>query len=123
MNEDGIHQAIVIMCRWRLRKGAIMHHSPREALRGAKGIDLALSHSLQLGFPTLQFLWRGNSWFLDVKGKTGEITTAQRETMSQLRGQGFKGAFTRSLPDATKVLEHWGLLKMNGRKGRGFDNE
>ena len=65
---------------------------------------------LQPGWPDLQFLHKGRYFGMEVKTKTGRLSTAQRRMHSLLEEQGVSVAVVRSINDVLERANEWKLL-------------
>ena len=65
---------------------------------------------LQPGWPDLQFLHKGRYFGMEVKTKTGRLSTAQRRMHSLMEDQGISVAVVRSINDVLERCNEWKLL-------------
>jgi hypothetical protein len=66
------------------------------------------------GVPDICIVWRGVTYFLEMKALKGRVRTAQRVMMDRLRGAGAICEVARGLDAAIAQLEKWGLLRPAG---------
>lgn len=57
------------------------------------------------GWPDLQILWRGKSYFIELKAPRGVLADAQRATMLAIMRAGGKVAMAKSLDDVQEFLD------------------
>ncbi|ACF00831.1 nuclease [Rhodopseudomonas sp. AAP120] len=66
------------------------------------------------GVPDICIIWRGVTYFLEMKALKGRVRPAQHVMMARLRGAGAICAVAKGLHEAIAQLEKWGLLRPAG---------
>jgi len=69
----------------------------------------------QAGWPDLQFVFRGEVYFLELKTRKGTLSPSQRQVHAALLAQGARVDVARSLDEAIDVLTRWRLLRPSKR--------
>jgi hypothetical protein len=111
ISERQIHAATVDYLRLALRPGVVFHHSPNEGHRGWKAQRDIKSHGVHAGWPDLEILHDGKTYFVELKSTKGRLTTRQRQCHEQLKQAGFYVETCRSLDDVITCCQSWGLIK------------
>lgn len=108
--EDRIHRAILEYLRTvlpRPRAGPI--HYPAGGLR-KKGVAGKMKGLGQVaGVPDLIWWLPTGSFAFEVKTDTGRLSPAQRAFISDLESVGVRVAVVRSIDDARRALNEWGI--------------
>jgi len=65
---------------------------------------------LHPGWPDLQFIHKGRYYGMEVKTKTGRLSSSQRRMHSSMEEQGISVAVVRSINDVLERANEWKLL-------------
>lgn len=111
------HKIQVSIIRWlrAVMPHALVQHSRNEhGKRGTAGMIAAQTQraaGVMPGFPDLIVLPYANvgPFFLEVKSKTGSVTSVQTQVHAMLRGLGYKVAVVRSIDDVRAFLTAEGI--------------
>jgi len=71
------------------------------------------SLGVRSGWPSIQILWRGQSYFIIVKEIDGDLTASERSVFGRLEAAGAEIAVTFGLEPALMQLARWGLIRGN----------
>lgn len=107
--EAELHEQVIDWLRVALPRDALVHHSPNEGKRGFRAQADLKKTGVQAGMPDLMICWRGDTYFLELKTRTGKVSAAQADVAQQLMDTGFKVAVLRNLPAVDACLRDWGL--------------
>ena len=75
-SERALHASVVEHLKYVLRPGVVVHHSPNEGRRGWKAQRDIKSHGTLAGWPDLEILHQGQTYFVEIKTLKGRITPA-----------------------------------------------
>lgn len=110
--EAGIQVAIVRYLRLQL-PGAAIHASPNGAhIAGTetqKAIQIAKlkAAGMMIGWPDLEVIYKGHSWFFEVKQRRGVVKPEQIEVGRMLEANGARWAVVRSVEDVAACVREW----------------
>ena len=110
LSERDLHAGVVEYLKLVLVSDAVMHHSPNEGRRGWKAQRDIKTHGTKAGWPDLEILHRGNTYFVELKSAKGRLTTRQKQCHEQLRQAGFCVETCRSLNEVIICCQKWGLI-------------
>jgi len=110
ISERRIHAATVDYLKLALRPGVVFHHSPNEGRRGWKAQRDVKSHGVHAGWPDLEILHNGKTYFIELKSLKGRLTARQKLCHEQLIHAGFYVKICRSLDDVVVCCRNWGLI-------------
>lgn len=93
-----------------LPAGAMIHHSHNEGRRTKRDAGLAKAMGQRAGFADLIILWRGTTYFIEFKSRTGKQSPAQKEFEADVVATGFPHyEIVRSIEQLVGVIRAWGL--------------
>lgn len=108
-DELELQAAVMTFLGWALPPDAIANHSPGEGKRTRRAqADLRRS-GYQAGWPDIEVIWRGRGIFIELKGKRGVLSAAQRETRRRLIYCGCEVCLCRSVPEVEQALREIGI--------------
>jgi VRR-NUC domain len=104
--EADAQRAIVQALRFVLLQGTIVHHSVNEVTAGDRRSRarqaILVGMGVHPGFADLIVLSQGRVLFLEVKGKTGQLSPAQKTFRDAVQAQGFAWALM-----CAPSMTHW----------------
>tara|TARA_B100000315_G_scaffold246118_1_gene273036 strand:+ start:1139 stop:1498 length:360 start_codon:yes stop_codon:yes gene_type:complete len=108
--ERDLHAGVVEYLKLVLLPGAVLHHSPNEGKRGWKAQRDIKSHGTKAGWPDLEILHHGKTYFVELKSSKGRLTPRQKLCHEQLQQAGFHVETCRSLDEVLTCCQKWGLI-------------
>jgi hypothetical protein len=89
---------------------AVAHHSPGEGKRSKRAQGLLKRSGYKRGWPDIEIIWKGRSYFIEMKTPTGVVTPDQRLMHSRLLRCGAVGVVVcRSVPAVEQELRAFGI--------------
>lgn len=110
ISENQLHTNVAMFLDLSLPNGALWQHSMNEGKRGAVYQAKLKSHGVRAGWPDIQVVYEGRSYFIELKRpaspgrRKGELTTAQKSMHAQLLDAGAQVAVCYSLGDVQDFL-------------------
>lgn len=112
--ETRLHIAIVEYIRWTAPE-LLVFHSPNEGLRAKAEAAKLKAMGLLAGIPDLAIIAPGGRvFFLEVKTPAGRLSPEQIAVHDHLVALGTPCAVARSIDDARRAFEVWGLPTLGG---------
>jgi hypothetical protein len=109
-NEEEKLQATVMQyLALALPPGAVAHHSPGEGLRSKRAQGELKRSGYQKGWPDIEVIYRGRSYFIELKAPGSYPSAAQRTMHQRLEYCGCPVLLCRSGPEVEAGLRGLGL--------------
>lgn len=107
--EDSFQIDVVEFLALGLTDGAWFCHVPNGGKRSKAEGGKFKAMGVKAGCPDLLVVWRGRSFWIELKTRTGTLSTNQKNTHAALIGAGSPVATCRSLADIETTLRGWGI--------------
>lgn len=113
MTEFELHVQIIDYLQARLGPGSVIHHSPNEGNHKIQYRVKQKRMGVRAGWPDLEIFVSKTWWqtdvnwspiFLEIKTKTGRLSSAQKQVQQELRSAGCHVATVRSVEDVEVFL-------------------
>ena len=111
MGTPELHASVVEYLKLAARPGVVFHHSPNEGRRGWKAQRDVKTHGVHKGWPDLEILHDGRTYFLELKSLKGRVTPAQKACHQQISDAGFEVAICRSVDEVIAQCQAWDLVR------------
>ena len=111
MKEQDIQRAIFRHFKQRSAPNVFAFHPANGGYR--RPVEAAILNGMGVvaGVPDIIAVKGGHTYGLELKSDDGVLSTAQNQSIANLRMAGATVAVAFGLKDAIKQLENWGLLK------------
>lgn len=107
--EDSLQATVMEYLDLALPPDAVAHHSPGEGKR-TKAAQAKLRRSgYKAGWPDVEIVWKGRSFFVELKAQRGTLSAAQRQMIDRLHLCGAAVVLCRSLEGVENSLREMGL--------------
>jgi hypothetical protein len=107
--EKKLQAAVMQYLAVALPDGAIAHHSPGEGLRSRRAQGDLKRSGYQKGWPDIEVIYRGRSYFIELKAHGGYPSAAQRMMHQRLEYCGCPVMLCRSGPQVEAALRGLGF--------------
>jgi hypothetical protein len=107
--EEKLQAAVVAYLAVALPPGAVAHHSPGEGLRSKRAQGELKRSGYQKGWPDIEVIWCGRSYFVELKAAGGYPSAAQRMMHQRLEYCGCPVMLCRSGPEVEAALRGLGF--------------
>lgn len=117
ITENALHTNVALFLDQALPAGALWQHSMNEGKRGPQYQAKLKAHGVRAGWPDIQVIYKGRSFFIELKRpaspgkKAGEVTKVQRDMHTCLEVAGTPVAVCHSLTEVANFLSAYMPLK------------
>lgn len=112
--EEAVHRSISALLQWRLQPPWIYFHCPNGGGRSKAEAGILKALGVRAGMPDLCLVGDGRMVCLEIKSRSGRLSTAQRETIGRLAEAGVPTLIVRSLDEAIEALRSLGVPLRGG---------
>ena len=116
--ETKFHMTVVEYLRLELRPDVVFHHSPNEGKHKVQYRVKQKKLGVRPGWPDLEFMFKGQGFFIELKLPGGRLSANQLECHRELSDARCPVVECFSLDEVIKLLGIWGLLKVPVRAQR-----